>query len=87
MAIVFALLGALCVAWCGGWCVAHPSDLHPSAAGRALMLLLYGLTFFFSNFGPNRCPTANPHPKPNPNPQPYPQSHPQPQPQTQTPTP
>ena len=53
MALVFALLGALCVAWCGGWCVADPSDLRPSEAGRALMLLLYGLTFFFSNFGPN----------------------------------
>lgn len=53
MAVVFALLGGLCVAWCGGWCVADPSDLRPSAAGRALMLLLYGLTFFFSNFGPN----------------------------------
>uniref|UniRef100_A0A7S0NGA3 Major facilitator superfamily (MFS) profile domain-containing protein n=1 Tax=Phaeocystis antarctica TaxID=33657 RepID=A0A7S0NGA3_9EUKA len=53
MAVVFALLGALCVAWCGGWCVADPSDLRPSEAGRALMLLLYGLTFFFSNFGPN----------------------------------
>ena len=59
MAVVFALLGTLCVAWCGGWCIADPSDLRPSAAGRALMLLLYGLTFFFSNFGPNRCPTAN----------------------------
>ena len=53
MALVFALLGGLSVVWCGGWCVADPSDLRPSATGRALMLLLYGLTFFFSNFGPN----------------------------------
>jgi hypothetical protein len=80
MAVVFALLGGLCVAWCGGWCVADPSDLRPSAAGRALMLLLYGLTFFFSNFGPNRCPTATPNPKPKPNPNPNPNPNPSPNP-------
>ena len=76
MAVVFGVLGALCVVWCDGWCVVDPSalqvhclpsypaaasllvtppalHLQPSQAGRVLMLLLYGLTFFFSNFGPN----------------------------------
>lgn len=53
MAVVFGVLGALCVVWCDGWCVVDPSALQPSQAGRVLMLLLYGLTFFFSNFGPN----------------------------------
>lgn len=41
MAIVFLALGLL-----------YPS-LEQSSTGRLLMLLLYGLTFFFSNFGPN----------------------------------
>jgi len=41
MALVFLLLGLL-----------YPT-LEQSLAGRLLMLLLYGLTFFFSNFGPN----------------------------------
>jgi PHS family inorganic phosphate transporter-like MFS transporter len=41
MALVFALLGIL------------ENSLKASSGGRILMLLLYGLTFFFSNFGPN----------------------------------
>jgi len=41
MAVIFALLGALY------------HTLEESEGGRVLMLLLYGLTFFFSNFGPN----------------------------------
>ena len=41
VAVVFLLLGLL-----------YPT-LEKSDGGRVLMLLLYGLTFFFSNFGPN----------------------------------
>jgi len=41
MAITFATLG-----------LAY-EQLELSAAGRIAMLFLYGLTFFFSNFGPN----------------------------------
>ena len=41
MALIFLLLGLL-----------YPT-LEGSGGGRVIMLLLYGLTFFFSNFGPN----------------------------------
>ena len=41
MALCFLLLGLL-----------YPA-LEKSSGGRVLMLLLYGLTFFFANFGPN----------------------------------
>jgi len=41
MGLIFLLLGVL-----------YPT-LEASGGGRVIMLLLYGLTFFFSNFGPN----------------------------------